>query len=116
MNSKGRTYIRDWAVDTLMSMVGIFKEMNREDVRDVVFLFSTDDLNQYKIRHDLRGLYSVAVAKRDRMISYIAADAKEKVLEKKSTITHRMPRGMKRLSQRTTKEWGASARPARIKR
>ena len=110
--------IRSWAVDTLRSSIGEFNGVNREEVRSVVFLFSVDDLEDFKIRHDIKGLYSLAIAKRERMRKYIAENEKDKIAEKKETTDgkYRVPRGMKAASQRTTKEWGASARPARIKR
>lgn len=113
------TKMKNWAVATLKSMPGIFSSRDEDIIWRVVFLFSLDELNEYYSSHNVKGLYLSAVTKyRELTEGTPKVHYKKAEKEPPESIqdTYRIPRGLGGASQYTRKQWGAAAKPARIKR
>lgn len=113
------TKMKNWAVATLKSMPGIFSSHDEDVIWKVVFLFGLDELNEYYSSHNVKGLYLSAMTKYQEMTEETTKvhykKSKEEPTESIQDI-YRIPRGLGGASQYTRKQWGAAAKPARIKR
>ena len=111
--------MKNWAVATLKSMPGIFSSHDEDVIWKVVFLFGLDELNEYYSSHNVKGLYLSAMTKYQEMTEETTKvhykKSKEEPTESIQDI-YRIPRGLGGASQYTRKQWGAAAKPARIKR